>query len=91
VRRCSLQSTSFVLRALPALQIDRQSRDLESNRVGTSGSLGYTGAVSSEDCLQEIVTRADIVDREAGNTREQDSHVGLVYESARSAGPPRRV
>jgi hypothetical protein len=61
---------------------------LRATELGHQDPLGYADAVSSEDCLHRIVTPVDIVDREAGSPSEQDGNIGMVGESARSAGPP---
>jgi hypothetical protein len=65
----------------------RQSRDLRATELGHQDPLGYPGAVSSEHCLRQVVTRVDIVDREAGSPSEHDGNIGMAGESARSAGP----
>jgi hypothetical protein len=78
----------FPVGALRSAFEDANRLILRATESGHQDPLGYASAVSSEDCLYQIVTRVDSVDCEAGGSREQHGNVGLVSEGTRSAGPP---
>jgi hypothetical protein len=81
-------SPKFPVGALRSVFEDGNRVILRATESRHQDPLGHTGAVSSENCLRQIVTCVDIVDREAGSPSEHDGNVALFCESACSAGPP---